>query len=203
MKKIFISLIIFVCIIWIISFIRFAVYAGKTAFDKNTETDMILVLTRGTNRINVALDLLEEKKSKILFISGVYKGTTLKAITSEKFPDTIIILGKSARNTLENAQETAMYVKRNNITSIRLVTSSYHMKRSILEMKTFLPNINIIPNPVFSDNVKYKDWWKRSGTFVLLIIEHAKYNFALLRHFIYDIFNINYSKITSIEDSYL
>ncbi len=203
MKKIlwFIAFIIF-CL-WIVNFYDFVSYVYNKTNQTAKKSDIIVALTGGANRVDEAFTLLRKDMADTLFISGVYKGTTLKAISSDVIPDKTIILGKAAKNTLENAQEIANYVARNNLKSIILVTSSYHMKRAILDVKTFMPDVVISPYNVYSKAIYPDKWWGWPMTAWLLLYEHTKYNLDLVRHFTYSAFDIDYDKITSLEDQYL
>ena len=88
-----------------------------------------------------------------------------------------IELGRKAKNTIENAIETEEWIRKNNIKSIRLVTSSYHIPRSMQEFIIYVTKENdleVILNPIYSPNVNH-NWWKSWGTFRLLIMEYNKF----------------------------
>ena len=53
-----------------------------------------------------------------------------------------------AENTIENGMESSMWARNNNIRSVRLMTSYYHMPRSLLIFRKYLPDAEIIPHPV-------------------------------------------------------
>ncbi len=196
MKKLLLLLFILSLIVtWFISFLFFASSVSQKVQDESTKTDVIVVLTGGANRVKEAVSLLTNNMADTMFISGVHKETSLQEIIPVSIPDKKIVLGKMAHNTLENAIEIADFIKEKNINSIRLVTSSYHMKRSILEVESIIPNIKIIPHPVFSESFKHKDWWKWSGSIWLLASEHTKYNLTILRNLIFSTFNLNYQSM--------
>ena len=67
-----------------------------------------------------------------------------------------------------------MAKKKESYTSIRLVTSNYHMPRSIRLFSYHMPGIHIIPQPVFPDSFKGKNWWLWKGTARLIILEYLK-----------------------------
>jgi uncharacterized SAM-binding protein YcdF (DUF218 family) len=92
-----------------------------------------------------------------------------------------IILGHEADNTRGNALETAGWMREQGFHSMRLVTSAYHMPRSLLEFSAAMPDITITPHPVFADNVKQGEWWAWPGTASLLAEEYVKYLVVLLR----------------------
>jgi uncharacterized SAM-binding protein YcdF (DUF218 family) len=89
--------------------------------------------------------------------------------------------GEQARNTAGNAAETAAWLQRRGYSSMRLVTASYHIPRSLLEFRTALPGTRIVPHPVFSQPIEPGRWWREPATALLLIKEYNKLLFAGLR----------------------
>ncbi len=65
--------------------------------------------------------------------------------------------------------------------SLRLVTASYHMPRSLLEFRRAMPDIEILPYPVFPVRFKQDQWWLWPGTLTLLVTEYDKYLLSLAR----------------------
>ena len=125
------------------------------------------------------LKLLSESRAKKLFISGVYKGVDVRRLLQifEQNSTKLyccVELGHAAESTEGNAIETREWIKKESYTSIRLVTSNYHMPRSIRLFSYHMPGIHIIPQPVFPDSFKGKNWWLWKGTSRLIILE---YNF--------------------------
>lgn len=179
--------------IWAGGFLWFLSNIPKTLAEPDTATDAIIVLTGGSQRLDEAIWLLHQQKAKTLFISGVGKGAdvTNMLILLGSLPDDIatyvphIELGYEAENTQGNAIEVANWVTKNNIHSVRLVTANYHIPRSLLELKAQLPDIKIIPHPVFPDHVKLHDWWEYDGTRQLLLLEYHKYLLSHLRLFVF------------------
>ena len=89
-----------------------------------------------------------------------------------------VALGYEADNTRGNALESAQWMGEQGYGSLRLVTASYHMPRSLLEFRRVLPEIEIIAHPVFSENYHQEDWWLWPGSARLLISEYNKYLIA-------------------------
>lgn len=89
--------------------------------------------------------------------------------------------GEEARNTAGNAAETAAWLRRRGYSSLRLVTASYHIPRSLLEFRSALPGTRIVPHPVFSQPIEPGRWWREPATALLLIKEYHKLLFAGLR----------------------
>lgn len=149
-------------------------------------TDAIVVLTGGSERVAEGIALLAAGSARLLFVTGVPDGVTGETLLSsvgtaqrELLPR--IVLGHTAQDTAGNAAETAGWVEREGVTSVRLVTANYHMPRSLLEFRRAMPNISILPNPVFPDSFKDREWWRWPGTLGLMVREYDKYLMALLR----------------------
>ena len=166
---------------WFGGFVWFAHYINSYDIDTSTKTDAIIVLTGGKNRISEGIRLLNENLADKLFISGVPADVSIKQIEKQAKvyanDENKIELGRKATNTIENAIETEEWIKKNNIKSIRLVTSSYHIQRSLQEFIIYVTmesNLEVILNPIYSPNVNLK-WWKSWGTFRLLIMEYNKF----------------------------
>lgn len=150
-------------------------------------TEAVVVLTGGSERLRTGLDLLEKGAAERLFVSGVHPGTGLEALLAEVRPDLPaalhqrIELGHVAADTVGNAIETAVWARERGVRSLRLVTAGYHMPRSLLEFHAALPDVTIVPHPVFPENVKQEDWWRYPGTTLLFATEYTKYLVAHLR----------------------
>lgn len=163
-------------------------YAGQMpdqVDDPDSITDAIVVLTGGSERLRVGLDLLRQGKAPLLFVSGVHPDTTLDVLLAdENLPEALkerVILGYVAVDTVGNAVETAVWMREKHLKSIRLVTAAYHMPRSLLEFRAALPSAQVIAHPVFPPNVKQQKWWSYPGTAELFANEFTKYLVARLR----------------------
>lgn len=164
--------------------------------DDKTTTQAIVVLTGGRERLKTGYQLLSAKRADVIFISGVNPEENLKSLFKLLETSKVIqkedraylasttYLGFEANNTKENAQETAAWVNQKNITSLRLVTAAYHMPRSLYEIKHMLPEITIIPHPVFPHGFNKSQWWENANIFSLIVSEYNKFLGAILRtHF--------------------
>jgi uncharacterized SAM-binding protein YcdF (DUF218 family) len=171
------------CLVALAGLVRFAI--PPAAENQPAATDAIVVLTGGSLRLPSAIDLLREGKGRVLFVTGVPRQVDLGELLRGAGTDTprwlacCIVIGHEARNTMGNAVETARWMRREGYHSLRLVTSWYHMPRSLLEFARAMPNVEIVPHPVFSAHVKQQNWWAWRGTATLLIGEYGKYLAAL------------------------
>ncbi len=170
-------------LLWFSGFVAFNHRINDFEIDDTQKADAIVVLTGGRNRLKEAVKLLNNKKADKMFVSGVFKDTSLKALQKRKDVEIInsenITLDKKSTNTVENAIEASSWVKDNKIKSIYLVTSNYHMPRSMAEFNYRNPKLEIISYPVYSDKVS-KEWWKSWRTFALLAGEYNKFLYVLL-----------------------
>ena len=173
-------LLLLILFIWTLGLFAFVNMIPDGATEKNRLTDAIVVLTGGSDRLKQGLNLLTEKRAKKLFVSGVYLRNDVRRLLSvqQHNPAEVlccISLGYAATSTAENAIETAGWIKKHGYISIRLVTASYHMPRSLIEFQHIMPNIEIIPHPVFPKKFKRARWWAWPGTIALIISEYSKY----------------------------
>jgi len=169
-----------------VGFLWFTTLLPTEVENDERSTDAIVVLTGGSDRLGVALDLLSADKGRKLFVSGVYRGVDVRQLLdlSQHAPEDLsccVVLGYEADNTRGNAIETAAWMKEQGFTSLRLVTATYHMPRSLLEFRRTMPDILIIPHPVFPEHFKREGWWRWPGSSSLLITEYSKYLVALVR----------------------
>ena len=176
-----------VLIAWGAGFLTFVAAIPETVDDAKGETDAIVVLTGGSGRLEEGIALLSEKRAKKLFVSGVYEGVDVRQLLdiSRKAPEELtccIALGYAANSTLGNATETAEWLADERFRSIRLVTSSYHMPRSLIEFRHAMPNVRIVPHAVFPPQFKRDEWWQWPGTAQLILIEYLKFLAATIRH---------------------
>ena len=172
-------------VFWCIGLYVFASYIpAPAAAPERQRTDAIVVLTGGSGRVSEGIALLEKGVAEKLFVSGVYHGVDVAALLklARQMPGEIesrITLGYTADNTAGNARETAEWMKAQRFRSLRLVTASYHMPRSLLEFRRVLPSAEIVIHPVHPAQFKLDGWWRWPGTARLIVMEYNKYLLAL------------------------
>lgn len=136
-------------ILWAIGCLWFALSVATAAVPAASQkTDAIVVLTGGPGRVEAGLKLLRDGAAPKLFISGVNKDVKVHEILKGQDTGGAVTLGYEAEDTKGNADETAPWVRANNIQSVRLVTSSYHIPRSLLELGGRMPGVAILAHPV-------------------------------------------------------
>lgn len=151
-----------------------------------SKADGIVAFTGGVSRLSEADKLLESGHGKRLLITGVYEATTrdelkrLMPLSLAKF-DCCVDIDRKALNTIGNAVETSKWVRGNRFSSIIVVTSSYHMPRSLTELRCAMPDVKLISYPVIPPNFHIEGWWRYPGTARILISEYVKLILALAR----------------------
>ena len=150
------------------------------------KADGIVVLTGAATRIPDAIELLAVERGKRLLISGVHRDTRAREIARltplySKYFSCCIDLDRSALNTFGNALETKRWAREHNFNSLIVVTSNWHMQRSMAELKHQLPDVTLIAFPVISPRVKDEPWWSNIDTARLLFAEYLKYLLAIAR----------------------
>ncbi|TVR08520.1 MAG: YdcF family protein [Salinarimonadaceae bacterium] len=144
------------------------------------EAQGIVALTGGTQRISDAIDLLARGYGERLLISGV-NATTTRAEIAKLNPGQLSLLeccvdlDRRARNTIGNAIETRRWVSEREFKSIIVVTSNYHMPRTMLELDNAMPGVRKIPHAVSPSGVDIENWWRDPVAARLLAQEYVKY----------------------------
>ncbi len=127
----------FLLLLYILGYAAFAVLLPK-AGDERT-TDGIVVLTGGAKRLERGLELMQREKAKRMLISGVERTVRPVELVSHYDADPALFeccidLGREAVDTRSNAEETARWVDRHKLKTIRLVTNDWHMPRAGFEL---------------------------------------------------------------------
>ena len=158
-----------VAAVWAGGFLWFAANIHREVADPDLETDAIVVLTGGSGRLETGFSMFAEGRARKLFVSGVDPATTREQLRQlirrapERF-ECCVVLGHAARDTVGNAVETAAWMREQDYASLRLVTGSYHMPRSLVEFLRAMPDVILVPHPVFPEHVKIDRWWQSPGT---------------------------------------
>ena len=173
----FISCILLVVLLVSVLFVDF-VYKTFSFRVRDLNPDAVVVLAGGKGRIEEGVRLYREGKGERLFLVGVdpsVKKADLYKDVPEVRSSEQVYLEKVSRNTLENAIFARELILKNNVRSMSLITSRYHMKRSLLIFRNILPkDIAIYPHPVAIKS-STEAWWSHGGSLRLLFSEFYKY----------------------------
>lgn len=178
----FLSLVAAVALMWLVGLF---VFAGRvqdlTPAPDPQRADAIVALTGpSAERVNKAIRLLEQDKGDRLLISGVNRDVRrqeLRALTpgSSKLFNCCVDLGFEAEDTVGNASEIAEWARGKDYRSLIVVTSDYHMPRSLLEIRSALPGVVLTPYAVKTPSLTEADWWRANATARRMTLEYMKY----------------------------
>ena len=133
----------FVLLVWLFGFLWFAI-ALPGPLPASQRTDVIIVLTGSSGRIEHALKVLEEGKAPDLLVSGVDREVRPREFAAQfsvppRLMKCCVTLGYRAYDTRSNAIEAAQWVEEHGAKSVRLVTADWHMRRAALELGREFP----------------------------------------------------------------
>lgn len=158
-------------LIWVLGFAWFALFLPQPA--SLEKTDGVVVLTGGAGRIDRGLEIIEKGNARRMLISGVDLDVKPGELAAEyrrpeKLFSCCIDLGFRSVDTRSNGLETARWVARNKVKTLRLITHDWHMRRARLELKLALPDdVTVIEDAVitrpslFQLIKEYHKYWLR------------------------------------------
>lgn len=154
-------------LVYTFGFLGFAVTLPRPV--SGQETDVVIVPTGGPGRIARGIEVVEEGLAKELFVSGVDPEVTPQEFAAEfKVPRRLmrccVKLGYLAVDTRSNAGEAAQWMKEHEFSTVRLVTTDWHMARAASEFSEALPEGTRI----------VKDAVKSQPEFATLYLEYNK-----------------------------
>ena len=138
--------------VWLLGFAWFAATLPQPA-PASEKTDVIVVPTGGAGRIERGLAMLRVRSARKLFVSGVDRKVRPREFAAQYkvTPAEMaccVVLGFAALDTRGNALETANWIESGHFRSLRLVTSDWHMRRSVGELEEALPDVRLIEDAV-------------------------------------------------------
>ena len=182
MRKLVLYIYLLIILLLIYGFVVFLkkIHYNQASF--NYQTDGIAVLTGGKGRINLGLELFNKNRNLKLIISGVDKKVSDKSIIPNNLKNkSSITIDKISESTYENAQIINEWTSKYKLQNVTIITSYYHMPRSMMLIQSFTPTINFYAYPV-EKKISNKISFKENNLYYFFITEeYVKY---LVSHFI-------------------
>lgn len=150
--KTFRYLVATILLVWALGFLWFAAALPQPAGGE--KTDAVVVATGGPGRIAQGLSVLDAGLARQMLVTGVDREVrpgefAAEFEVSEKRMACCVSLGFQAVDTRGNAAEAADWVMANDIGSVRLVTTDWHMRRAGRELARQLPgDVRIVRDAV-------------------------------------------------------
>ena len=182
MRKLALYTLSFIVLLIIYTFIIFFKKIDYREVVFNNDSDGIAVLTGGKGRISLGLNLFSENTNLQLIISGVDKQVSIDTIVPVDLKNRAnITIDKVSESTIQNAKVVSKWTTKHKLQKITIITSYYHMPRSMFLMQSLAPGVNFYPYPVrrfFSGKTSIKE---DMFYYFFLTEEYIKY---LVSHFI-------------------
>ncbi|MGB3472138.1 MAG: YdcF family protein [Erythrobacter sp.] len=129
-------------LVWSLGFLWFAVALPQPA--QKLATDAVIVPTGAAGRIGRGLDVLDNGLASRMLVTGVDPEVKPGEFAAQfnvppEQMECCVTLGFAAVDTRGNASETAEWVEKNKVKSLRLVTTDWHMRRAAGELDRQLP----------------------------------------------------------------
>ena len=164
----------------------FAFSLDQAEQEPKHSADGIVALTGGAQRIEDAVDLLARGFGRRLLITGVNARTSRVEIArltpnQRALLDCCVDLDYRAQNTVGNAVETRRWARHNGFKSLIVVTSNYHMPRTMTELDRVLPDTAKSAHSVVTPLVNPSGWWTSPTALRVLASEYAKYVASSIR----------------------
>ena len=164
----------------VFGFVLFAANVTRDEVSGRDKADGIVVLTGGDNRLEAGAKLLSEHRAKRMLISGVNRKVRreemqrLLGLDAQTF-NCCVDLGYEALDTVGNADETRTWANSNGYTKLIVVTSRYHMPRSLAELALAMPGVQLLPFAVTPRRFPEEAWWLHTATTRVLLSEYLKF----------------------------
>ena len=176
LNKLLLALLIFSVLIFLFGFIRYFFSIKNFETSINVNAQGIAVLTGGKGRIAEAIKVFRENSLSYLLISGVDKSVRIEDIVPEDFlTNPRVSIDKNSQTTLDNANEIIKWSNRNSIKNIIIITSDYHIPRSMLILTNRGKGLAFYPHPVASSIDFEKNLLKDTKILKFLLEEYVKY----------------------------
>lgn len=168
-----------VCALFLTGFGTFLWSLEGKERDPPARADAIVALTGGQGRIEDALELLDKGYGRRLLITGVNERTSREAIkrltpTLRGLVECCVDLDYRARNTVGNATEIRRWAEARGFRSLIVVTSNYHLPRTLAELDEALPDVAKIPHAVIGGRAD-DDWETRLARSRVMLSEYVKF----------------------------
>lgn len=155
-----------------------------TGLEGCAAADVIIAVSGGDTvaRTQEAIDLYKNGWAPKLIFSGAAQdksGPSNAAVMRQQavkqgIPELAITIEDQSETTKENAEKTRDILVDKNIRTAIVVTSGYHMKRTILEFRERAPAVEFRAHPTIADNQWSSWWWLTPYGWYLAVTEIVK-----------------------------
>ena len=160
----------FIVLLYVLGYAAFAVLLPRPAGLERT--DAIVVLTGGAYRLEHGLNLLKGGVAKRMLVSGVARAVRPPELAArypgnDRLFECCIDLGREAVDTRSNAEEVARWMAKHKFTSIRLVTTDWHMPRAQFELSRRLGRDARVIGDAVESNPRFRHLFTEYNKYLL------------------------------------
>ena len=184
----FVTAVVIAALVWLVGLFAFADRVrGLTPAGEPARADGIVALTGpSSERLYAAMRLMEQDKGDRLLVSGVnpeVRREELRALLpgSNRLYDCCVDLGFDAQDTMGNAQEIAAWSRAKGFDSLIVVTSDYHLPRSLLEIRGADRSLRLQGYAVSTPQLDTTRRWREEASGRRMMLEYNKYLAVLVR----------------------
>lgn len=177
-----------VVVVWFLGLLVFAAQVQHARPPSPVpDTDGVVALTGASNaRIAEAIDLVAQGHAREVLVSGVNAAVTREQLrlalgVPRQTYDCCVELGYQAEDTIGNAREIADWARRKGFHSLIVVTSDYHMPRSLMEIHGALPGVKLVAYPVATPSLDAPHWWRSATGARRMTLEYCKFLIVAVR----------------------
>ncbi len=182
MRKLSLYIFLFIILFFIYGFVIFLkkIHYNQKGF--NYKTEGIAILTGGKGRISLGLELFNKNRNLKLIISGVDKKVSDGSIIPNNLKNkSSITIDKVSESTYQNAKVIKKWATKYKLQNVTIITSYYHMPRSMMLIQSLTPTIKFYAYPV-EKNISNKGSFRENILYYFFLTEeYIKY---LVSHFI-------------------
>ena len=150
-------------LVWAFGFLWFALFLPRPIHDdsKDAATDAVVVLTGGEGRIPRGLAVLRGKHAGKMLVAGVDREVKPAEFAAEykvegRLMRCCITLGYQSVDTRSNALEAARWIADEKVTSVRLITTDWHMRRAAFDLAQVAPRGTIIIEDAVTSRPRFR-----------------------------------------------
>ena len=181
MRKLFFYLFSLFFILLVIGFFYFLNFIKYNKLVVDKSIDSIAILTGGKGRITLGLKLFKKHPDIKLIISGVDKKISIKSFLPSKLHENNkIYIDQLSESTFENALVITDWLKKNKLYNVYVITSYYHMPRSMLLLNNLTQEVNFYAYPVKREKSKNSNFLPNIKYTLFLMQEYIKYLLSLI-----------------------
>ena len=159
-----------------VGFVSFFLQIKNYNVSNNYYYQGIAVLTGGKGRIAKGIEVFRNNPESYLIISGVDKKVEIEDILPKDFlVNPKIFIDKKSETTIDNVNEIVNWSLKNKISDVIVITSDYHMPRTMLILKKKGEGLNFSSYPVTSSIDLDENFLKDTKTLKFLLEEYFKY----------------------------